>query len=232
MRGYVAIGLLAVLLAAAAVSMVVGSPTGRADARLEVFNATITSVTSTGIVVEGVEGELVARGRWVVVADVVKLCNWSVASSYVGEGAALVAAVAVRRDNSTTYVLVALRQGDVALLRPLLLRRAALAHRHTRIYMSVKGVLTSKGGNYMVLERGGRRVLAVVRGEWIKAGAGTVTWSDIQGEFRVGDEVRIFCHHVLLVRPRLSRILGFNAIVWGYSGAIIDLSSGTTLSRA
>ncbi|RLF05673.1 MAG: hypothetical protein DRK00_03790 [Thermoprotei archaeon] len=231
MRRYVALGLLAALLAAAAIASLMTNASPR-RAELRVLNATVTSITPTGLMIEGVEGELTARGKWIVVADAVRLCNWSVASGYIGEGHALMAMAAIEEGNSTRYVLLALKQGGVTLFRPLLLKHAALAHKHVRTYVSLRGELVSKGGNYMVLERAGRRVLALVRGRWIKAGAGEVTWGDVQGDFKPGDEVRVFCHHVLVFKPWFSKIFGIDALIWGYSGAIIDLTSGTTISRA
>ena len=104
-------------------------------------------------------------------------------------------------------------------------------HRHTKTYMGPRGELVEKGKNYMILEKDGRRVIASTRGKWIKAGGGEVTWSDVADEFHVGDTVRLFCHNILAMRKEFSDVFGIDVFIWGYSGAIIDLTSGTALSR-
>lgn len=118
------------------------------------------------------------------------------------------------------------------MFRPILLKVYAAGHKHTKTYMGPRGELVDKGKNYMVLENDGRRVIASTRGKWIKAGGGEVTWSDVADEFHVGDTVRLFCHNILAMRKEFSDVFGIDGFIWGYSGAIIDLTSGTALSRA
>jgi len=43
---------------------------------------------------------------------------------------------------------------------------------------------------------------------------------------RLEDIIRFFCHNVLIMKQEFAERFGINAIIWGYSGAIIDLTSG------
>jgi len=253
MKGYIVIGLMAIVLLSALAALstrggqsgasmgvldvgveeAIAKPAAKKLRGLAVFNATITSVTESSVVVESEEysGELMAEGRWLIIVDSVKLCNWSEARGYVDEGGALIVMAVMEKGNETAHVLLGLRQEDIMLFRPILLRHAVHKRHHTRTYMSVRGVIASKGENFILLERGKAKALAIVKGKWLKAGDGEVEWSDVESEFRVGDVVRIFCHNVLVLKPWFARAFNIRAVVWGYSGAIIDLTSGTTLSR-
>ena len=203
---------------------------------LDVLETKIVSVDNSSITVIGEDDEeisLLAKGKWIIISDeIIPKTEWIDAMSYVKESEAVVVMATITRGNETHYICLGLKQGEVMMFRPILLKVYAAGHRHTKTYMGPRGELVDKGKNYMVLENDGRRVIASTRGKWIKAGGGEVTWSDVADEFHVGDTVRLFCHNILAMRKEFSDIFGIDGFIWGYSGAIIDLTSGTALSRA
>ena len=196
---------------------------------------TITSIgNSTIVVIENGEAiELSARGFWcMITSDFVNRTVWAKAKDYISEGDATVVIASISRGGETRNLMLGLKQGDVILIKPILLKLWAERHVHTNRYLSVKGQIAYKGGNYLLIERNGLKALAVVGGKWVKAGAGNVTWEEVADEFKVGDTVRLFCHNILVMRQEFVEIFGINAFIWGYSGAIINLTSGTALSKA
>ncbi|RLE62030.1 MAG: hypothetical protein DRN53_04725 [Thermoprotei archaeon] len=202
--------------------------------KLEVYEVTITAVTNTTIEVtsESLTGELIARGKWIIMtSESIGLLNWSEAMGYVSEGSATVIVGTIVRGNTTYYILIGLKQGDVSLIRPCALKHYARRHIHTKTYMSIKGEISSKGENFLVLDRNGNKVLVMIGGEWIKAGEGEVTWSEVANEFRVGDTLRIFYHNLLILKSEFTEVFGISAVIWGYSGAIINMDTGTALSK-
>ena len=228
-----AVALLVVALLIPAVS--IPQALGRRGDRVEVFKAAVVSVTNSSITVvrEEASEELAARGRWLLLSgDAVKVALWDEAKAYIGEGEALMVAASIDRGNRTISVLLGLKQGDVVLARPALLKRWARRHVRTKSYIGVRGEIVQKGSNYLLIQRNGRKGLVIVGGRWLKAGEGEVEWSDVAEEFRVGDTIRVFCHNVLLMNREFSEVFGIDAVIWGYSGAIVDLTSGVTVSRA
>jgi len=202
---------------------------------LDVLETKIVSVDNSSITVIGEDDEeisLLAKGKWIIISDeIIPKTRWIDAMSYVKESEAVVMAT-ITRGNETHYICLGLKQGEIMMFRPILLKIYAAGHKHTKTYMGPRGELVDKGKNYMILEKDGRRVIASTRGKWIKAGGGEVTWSDVADEFHVGDTVRLFCHNILAMRKEFSDVFGIDGFIWGYSGAIIDLTSGTALSRA
>ena len=83
----------------------------------------------------------------------------------------------------------------------------------------------------MILERDGHRVIALANGKWIEAGEEEVTWADVRDEFKPGDQIRLFYHDIAVFNEKFENLTGIKALIWSYSGAILDLTSGTTLSR-
>ena len=203
---------------------------------LGVLETMIVSIDNSSITVVGDNGEeikLLAIGRWIIVSEeIVPNANWANAMDYVKDGKATVIVGMIARGNETRYICLGLKQGDVIMFRRILLRIYAAGHRHTKTYMGPKGELVDKGENYMILERDGHKVIAITSGKWIKAGGEEVTWSDVMDEFHIGDTVRLFCHNILVMRKEFSDIFGIDAFIWGYSGAIIDFTSGVALSRS
>ena len=203
---------------------------------LDVLETKIVSVDNSSITVIGESGEeisLLAKGKWIIISDeIIPKTEWIDAMSYVKESEAVVVMATITRGNETHYICLGLKQGEVMMFKPILLKVYAAGHKHTKTYMGPRGELVDKGKNYMILENDGRRVIALTNGKWIKAGGGEVTWSDVADEFHVGDTVRLFCHNILAMRKEFSDIFGIDGFIWGYSGAIIDLTSGTALSRA
>ena len=202
---------------------------------LDILETKIVSVNNSSITIISEGGEeisLLAMGKWIIISDeIIPKTKWIDAMNYVKEGEATVVMGTITRDNETHYICLGLKQEEVMMFRPVLLKVYAASHRHTKTYMGPRGELVEKGKNYMILERDGRRVIASTRGKWIKAGGGEVTWSDVADEFHVGDTIRLFCHNILVMKKEFSDIFGIDVFIWGYSGAIIDLTSGTTLSR-
>lgn len=141
---------------------------GRRGARVETFEATVVSVTNSSVTVARgeVSEEFTAGGRWLLLlGDAVKAVPWSEAKAYVGEGEALVVAASVDRGSRTTSVLLGLKQGDVALVRPALLKHWAKRHVHTKSYIGIRGEIFQKGSNYLLIQRNGHKGLVVVGGE-------------------------------------------------------------------
>ena len=189
-------------------------------------NSTITIVNESG---ENLS--LFAKGRWILISEEVRVMPWIEAMNYVEGGDALIVMTTIEKGNVTRDILLGIKQGDLILVRPSLLRYCAKGHKHSSIYLSFRGEVADTGENYMILERNGNTVLALANGEWIKAGGETVTWKDVSDEFRPGDEVRLFYHNLLVMNDDFAENFGIKGFIWGYSGAIIDLTSGTTLSR-
>jgi len=202
---------------------------------LDVLETKIISVDNSSITIIGEGGEeisLLAMGKWIIISDeIIPKIKWINAMNYVKEGEATVVMGTITRGNETHYICLGLKQGEVMMFRPVSLKVYAAGHRHTKTYMGPRGELVEKGKNYMILEKDGCRVIASTRGKWIKAGGGEVTWSDVADEFHEGDTVRLFCHNILAMRKEFSDVFGIDVFIWGYSGAIIDLTSGTALSR-
>ncbi len=189
-------------------------------------NSTITVTTESG---ESME--LFAAGKWILISDEVERLAWTEARSYLEKGNALIVMTTLSKGNVSKNVLLGVKQNDIILVRPILIKHYVKAHRHAATYLSFRGTLADKGENYMILERGGAKILAITNGDWIKAGGGEVTWKDVSNEFQPGDEIRLFYHNLVIMKSEFAENFGINGFIWGYSGAIIDLTSGTTLSR-
>ncbi|MCD6536621.1 MAG: hypothetical protein J7K49_06285 [Thaumarchaeota archaeon] len=198
------------------------------------LHVTVNSIDNSTITVVNESGEsikLFAKGRWILISDEVRAMPWIEAMNYVEGGDALIVMTTLGNGNVTRDILLGIKQEDVILVRPSLLKHCAKGHRHSSTYLSFRGEVADTGENYMILERDGNVVLALANGEWVKAGGETVTWKDVSDEFRPGDEVRLFCHNIVVMNDDFAENFGIRGFIWGYSGAIIDLTSGTTLSR-
>jgi len=215
---------------------VLAKPNVKLKFKVKLFEGTITAITDTAITVEAEEfsGNLIAIGKWIYVYEgVIGIAEWARVKNYVEEGRALIAMASITKGNKTLDVLLGLKQENLVLVRPILIRYYTEKHYHTKAYIGIYGKIVSKGGNFLLIENKGIRGLVVVDAEstWYKAGYGLVTWKDVADEFKVGDLIRIFCHNVLILKEEFAERFGFNAVIWGYSGAIIDLTSGTAISR-
>ncbi len=199
--------------------------------RVRVLEVTVSSVTNSSVVAEEV-GELFARGKWLVVSEAYTgLCPWLKAKEFVKPGKATAVVAVVARGNRTAAVLLGLRQGNCSLVRPILLRRSAAKHRHGTMEGACK--LVAKLGASLLVERGKLRALVLMNpeGKWRRAGSGDVRWKDIVGELNVGDTLWICFHNIVVLRPKFAEVFGFNAVIWGFSGAIIDLDTGLALAK-
>lgn len=223
----------AALMLAAPQSDVSAAP-GDGAKSIEEYTATVAAVGPSTLTIEreGESIELLASGAWLAVTGEARKLNWSEAASYLKQGEALVIAASISRGNTTVNLLLGIKQGDLVLVRLAFLKRCAIKHLHTRTYMSVRGEIVEKGGNYLMLSRGNHTVLVITGGTWVKAGEGEVTWEQASASFNPGDTVRVFCHNILVLNEEFAKAFGFKAIVWGYSGAIINLTNGTALSKA
>lgn len=198
---------------------------------VKIFRGTIVSVTNTSVVVEGDEfsGELIARGMWIGVNEsFIGRGSWIKVMGKVETKDSLIAMVSVEKNERTFNILLGLEQDGLTILRPRLFKVF-----HTKNYFAIYGEIISKGTNYMVIKNHDRKVVVVINPDstWYKAGQGVVTWSEVSGEFKPGDVIRVFYHNILVLRKNFRDSFGINAILWGYSGAIIDLTSGTSLVR-
>lgn len=203
---------------------------------IKLFSGAITSVTNTSIYVESDEftGELFARGKWLYIdSEFIGFGNWAKVKDYISEGQALIMMLSINKNDKIINVLLGLKQEDVILLRPRVLKHYAVKHAHTRNYFGVYGTILHRGENYMLIDNNGRKAIVVVgiNSTWYKAGSGVTTWKEIRSEFKDGDRIRVFCHNILVLNSKFAEYFGFNAIIWGYSGSIIDLTSGTSITR-
>jgi len=198
------------------------------------LTASISSIDNSTVTITSESGEsmkLFAAGKWILISDKVERLAWTAARSHLEKGNALIAMTTLSKGNVSKNVLLGIEQNDIILLRPILIKHYVKAHRHAATYLSFRGTLAGKGENYMILERDGAKILAITNGDWIKAGGGEVTWKDVSNEFQPGDEIRLFYHNLVVMKSEFAEDFGINGFIWGYSGAIIDLTSGTTLSR-
>ena len=228
-----AIILILLIIPVGAISLT-ASEDGDTSIQVEEFEAEILSVNNSTItVLKGDEElELYARGKWLLItSQLMNASCWAKVRDYVNEGDALVTIARIDSENQTANILLALKQDETTLIRLKFLKHHVKRYRNTGTYMSVKGSIIEKAGNYFLIDRNGNKAIVAVNGKWRKAGGGEVTWSDVSDEFRIGDEVRIFCHNILVMDEEFSEKFGINAFIWGYSGAIIDLTSGTTISK-
>ena len=203
--------------------------------KVKVFNATIVNITDTYIYVESeaYTGKLIAKGKWIYIANAFGRGNWAEVKDLVNKGEALIIMASIHRKNKTYHILLGLKEDSVILIRPILMRHMTQKHLHTKTYMGVYATILDNKDNYMIVNRSGHKILVLINPEsrWYKAGYGVVTWSEVRSEFKSGDMIRIFCHNILIIKEGYAKYLGFKALIWGYSGAIIDLTSGTAITR-
>ena len=209
-------------------------PQNNDEVMVEIVDATIISVNNSTVTVN-INGEtldLLAKGGWLIVTSkIVDKGCWGKAKDYVTTGDALIAYSTIVKDDETFNVLAGLKQDENLLFRFAYLKHEAKVYKHTCKYLSVKGQIVDKGDNYLIIEKNGLKGLVVTGGEWFKAGYGEVTWEDVADEFNVNDEIRIFCHNILIMNENFAKTFGIDGFVWGYSGAIINLSNGVALSK-
>ena len=211
----------------------ISGPADKAE-KIIVDDAVIKSIDNSTVtaIISGSEIDLFAKGRWVVISDEIETLPWIEAMKYVESGDAVVAMATVTKGNQTGDVLLGVKQGDLILVRPILLKHCAKHHKHASSYLSFRGTLIETKENYMILERDGHRVIALANGKWIEAGGEEeVTWADVRDEFKPGDQIRLFYHDIAVFNEKFENLTGIKALIWSYSGAILDLTSGTTLSR-
>jgi len=206
------------------------------NVKVKVFEGTITLVSNDSVTVESEEfsGQLFAKGRWFFIdGNYVGIKFWIKVYGYVEEGEALIVMASISKDNKTFNLLLGLKQEDLTLLRPIILKHSIRKHAHTNNYFGIYGTILYKGNNYLLISNGEYKAVVVIgeNSTWYKAGYGLVTWKEVRSEFNDGDRIRVFCHNILILNKELSKYFGFNAIIWGYSGAIIDLTSGVSITR-
>lgn len=197
----------------------------------EVVVTSINNSTITILEESGAEMKLLAKGIWVVIADRAERLPWIEAMNLVREGKAKAIILTRNAENGTKGILLGLKQDETVFFRPILAKTCARGHRRASIYLSFRGEVEKIGENYMILKRRNQIILALTRGNWTKAGDGEVGWRDVSSEFNQEDEVRLFYHNLVVMNNLFAENLGIRGFIWGYSGAIIDLTSGTTLSR-
>jgi len=202
--------------------------------KVKVFNGTITSVANNTIVVSSVEfsGELIAKGRWFLVAEEeVGVRYWVRVKEHLEKGEALIVMISINRDNETFNILLGLKQGGTFFIRPILVKYSTYKWRRGTFEFTCK--LIEKRGYSFIVEKRGFKALVIINpdGKWYKAGQGEVLWRDVVNEFNVGDTLWLCTHNVLIFKKEFAKNFGVNAIIWGFSGAIIDLNTGTALAK-
>lgn len=203
---------------------------------VRIFNGTITSITSSNITIESdvFSGTLSTNGSWIYIdREIIKRGEWGGVYGQLSEGDAFIAMLSIEKDGRSLGILLGLKQNDILVFRTRILNHYTSRWMHTRNYFGIYGKIVYKGENYIAINKDGRKILVIVgqETEWYKAGYGVVKWSEVRDEFNEGDTVRIFYHNILILDNRLAEYLGFKAILWGYSGSIIDLDSGTALMK-
>ncbi len=200
--------------------------------RIKVFKATIAEVTNNTITIQvnNTSIRLLSLGKWIIVSDgIVDFCKWNKIKGYVKQSEALVVVLTVRRMNKTLSILLGLRQENLTLFRPQLLKFAIYKRRHGTFEFACK--LLAKGNSLILIEARKFKFITVVKGKWIKAGDGIVSWSDVVNEFNVGDRLWICCHNIVVFKPKFIRIFGVHGLIYGFSGALIDIDSGIALVK-
>jgi len=206
------------------------------NVKVKVFEGIITLISNDSITVESEEfsGQLLAKGRWFFIdGSYIGIKSWVKVYCYIEEGEALIVMASISKDDKTINLLLGLKQEDLALLRPIILKQSIRKYAHTKNYFGIYGTILYKGNNYLLINNRGYRAIVAIseNSTWYKAGDGLVTWEEVRGEFNDGDRIRVFCHNILILNKELSKYFGFNAIIWGYSGAIIDLTSGVSITK-
>ncbi|MCD6509396.1 MAG: hypothetical protein J7L11_03275 [Thermoprotei archaeon] len=232
MKKHLAIVIIAISLAAVitlAFSPRAISGTDSLRRRIHTFEGVIATITNSTIAVikNNITIRLIAKGRWVLITDsAVNITTWTNAMGYISEGNAVVVAVNVPRGNGTLRVLIGLKQNRTILMRPILIRH--LIQRSIHDEKEFTCTLLAKGDKLILVEARGIRMLAVIGGRWYKAGESETTWSNVSDEFRIGDRLWLCCERFLVLKPNFANL---RIIVWGFSGAIIDIDSGTALLK-
>ena len=244
-----AVALAAIIVAATAPAMAAAwAPTGIAEdlgysrkfPRPRFLSVNVTEVGDSYVAVESdaLSGKLVALGTWLYVHGAeAGRARWAEIKDRVSTGPAVAAVVEVERGDKRVLVLAGLRQGEIGegllIVRPWLLRRCAERLLSTRHYLGIYANVTVSTSHYMLVETRAGAALAILQpgSKWYVAGRGEATWSEVAGEFRKGDLIRIFCHNVLILSDEFAEHMGFKALIWGYSGAIINLTTGTTVCK-
>ena len=215
---------------------VLAKPQRRPKLEVKAFEGRVTSIGERSIVVEDDEfiGELIAIGKWLLISsEDAGVYSWSDVKGYVNEGDAFIVMVVVSRGNKTFNILLALKQSNTILIRPIALRYYAKGHKHTRLYMSIYCKVVGRRGPYLVIEKNGVTglLMADPNSKWYKAGHEETTWSGIVNEFKEGDLIRVFYHNVLVFKDEFREKFGIGFVIWSYSGAIIDLTTGLAITK-
>jgi len=203
--------------------------------RIGVFQVIITNVSDIGIEVtsSNYNGTLLAKGPWLYISDRIGKGFWDSVKDMVQEEEAKVLVVVFERNGTRIPVLAALKQDDLILVRPHLVRRSVAGERHTRTYQSLYARVVRVGENYMVIEREGHKILMRIpeNSTWFVAGGEVKTWAELKENFSEGDVIRVFYHNIVVFRSGFEEFTELKGFLWGYSGAIIDLSNGFTITR-
>lgn len=205
------------------------------DAHVAIIpSATIVSMDNATITIESEEysGSLISKGKWIALtSDDAELCKWLEASTLIEMGNATIAMATLSKDNKTINVLLGLKQGDLILIRPKIIKRAIAKAKHGTFEFTCK--LVGKVGPFLVVEKKGIRALVLVDpdGKWYKAGYGAVTWREVVNELNVGDALWLCTHNIAILKKGFAEVLGVRALIWGFSGAIIDLTNGIAIAK-
>ena len=133
----------------AGIGEALAKPQGKPRLEVKAFEGRIASVGERAISVEGDEfaGELIAVGKWLLIsANDAGVYSWGDVKHYVSEGDALIVMTTISRRNKTLNVLLALKQGDAILVRPIVLRYYARGYKHTKLYMGIYCKVVGGGG--------------------------------------------------------------------------------------
>ncbi len=199
--------------------------------KIRFFKANITLIADSYIIAND-SIKLITGGRWLVISNnLTAIQYWSKVKSYIDDGLALLIIASITRNGRAYNVLLGLRQNSKVLLRPALIKCCKLKYLHGAVEFTCK--LIGRRGFSLLVEKKGFKALILLNpnGKWRRAGNGDVYWRDVVNEFNIGDTLWICTHNILILKPVLAKFTGVNALIWGFSGAIIDLSNGLALAK-
>ena len=171
-------------------------------------------------------GKLFAAGKWIVISGGEReSLDWSEVRNFIKVGEnATIAFTIMRRNNRTIPILLALKQGNVRLVRYIPRRSLSLLI-SKRVRADFKAIVMNASERGILAKVGNRSVFIIMAGRWIKAGEGSTSWSEVRGLFSPGDKIWVYGRMIILKRS----LKGIRAIV--VPKTVINLDTGVSLIR-
>ncbi len=203
--------------------------------KIQLIEGYIVHVSDSGITIYTREfnRSVSAEGNWIYIGEGVGRANWTTIKDFIPRGRAKILVLNTFGEETSDAILLALKTEHLIMVRIGLMRRAVKVHRYSFDYQSLYGKIVKVGENYIILKRGEIKILVVIPEDsiWFRAGSGKDRWINYREVFSEGDILRIFFHDRVVFKDRFAKFTGLKVVIWGYSGAIIDLTNGETLVR-